>query len=65
LRGRDIDEFLGYISTVDDGLIEDILTYTRYSDGVSDIQWLASKYLFDESALQNNLLLLCSNHYVG
>ncbi len=50
-RGRDVDEFLGYISTVNDALIEDILTYTRYSDGISDIQWLASKYLFDESAL--------------
>ncbi len=47
-RGRNFDEFLSYVSTVDDALIQDILCHTRYSDGETEIQWMADKYEFDE-----------------
>lgn len=50
-RGSDVSAFLEYISTVDNELIEDILTYTRYSDGKSSIQWLANEYQYEAPAL--------------
>ena len=50
-RGSDVSAFLEYISTVDNELIEDILTYTRYSDGKSNIQWLANEYQYEAPAL--------------
>jgi len=50
-RGADLSAFLEYLSVVDEGLIQDILTHTRYSDGESDIQWLVNEYHFDEPAL--------------
>ncbi len=42
-----LDEFLTYICTPCDDLIADIQTYTRFSDGSSDTQWLPQKYLHD------------------
>lgn len=47
-RGKNFDEFLSYVSTVDEVLIQDILCHTRYSDGETEIQWMADKYEFDE-----------------
>lgn len=45
--GADLSAFLEYVTTVDDELIEEILTHTRYSDGETDTQWLAQEYLYD------------------
>ena len=41
-RGGDLSEFLEYLSVVDEGLIRDILTHTRYSDGSGETADLAN-----------------------
>jgi len=46
--GEDIFSFVDKICTVTDDLIGNILSHTRYSDGKTDIQWLAQKYVYDE-----------------
>jgi hypothetical protein len=47
-RGQDIDAFLSYLTTINASLIQSILGHTRYSDGVTDTQWLANEYQFDQ-----------------
>lgn len=47
-EGVDMSAFLTRIATVDRALIEEILGHTRYSDGETEIQWLAQEYLYDE-----------------
>ena len=47
-RGKNFDEFLSYVSTVNESLIQDILCHTRYSDGETQIQWMADEYQYDE-----------------
>lgn len=42
-----LEAFLDYICNPNDSLIDDIQSHTRFSDGVSDIQWLPKKYLHD------------------
>jgi hypothetical protein len=46
--GVDISAFLEHISTVDEALIREIRSHTRYSDGDTEIQWLAREYLYDD-----------------
>lgn len=46
--GKGIFSFLDYICTVTDNLIQNIQSHTRYSDGKTDIQWLAQSYSYDE-----------------
>ena len=41
------DTFLDYLCRMSDELISDIQCYTRFCDGVSDIQWLPETYLYD------------------
>ncbi len=47
-RGENFDEFLSWVSTVDDKLLQDIGGHTRYSDGETETQWMPEKYEFDE-----------------
>lgn len=47
-RGRSFDEFLHYVSNVNDALLQDILCHTRYSDGETETQWLVEKYQYDD-----------------
>jgi len=44
LEGVDLFGFLTKISTVTEALLADIQSHTRYSDGVTDIQWLPIDY---------------------
>lgn len=46
--GNNFQEFLDYICTVTDGLIDNIGSHTRYSDGVTDIQWLPQRYIYSD-----------------
>ena len=46
-EGKDLYSFIDKISTVNEALINNILSHTRYSDGKTDIQWLAQKYEYD------------------
>jgi hypothetical protein len=47
-EGHDLAAFIGKITTVNDALINEILSHTRYRDGKTDTQWLANSYAFDE-----------------
>ena len=45
--GTSFSDFLNGKSVVTDELLQEILGHTRYSDGVSDTQWLCESYQFD------------------
>ena len=45
--GKDLYSFIDKIATVTEELVDDILGHTRYSDGKTDVQWLAQMYEFD------------------
>jgi hypothetical protein len=45
--GADLYSFLDYLCTVTDRLIANIRSHTRYSDGKTDIQWLANSYAYE------------------
>lgn len=46
-RGVTLASFLEFVSTVTDGLLAEISSHTRYSDGHTDTQWLCREYLYD------------------
>ncbi len=48
-EGKDLYRFIDKISTVNESLINNILSHTRYSDGKTDTQWLAQRYECDRS----------------
>jgi hypothetical protein len=46
-RSDDIEGFIAEISTVNEGLIQEISGHTRYFDGKTDMQWLVERYESD------------------
>jgi SMI1-KNR4 cell-wall len=47
--GETLQEFLDYLCTVTDNLIENIGSHTRYSDGKTDIQWIPQRYNYSKN----------------
>ena len=45
--GKNIIDFLEYICSPTEKLIQNIQSHTRYSDGKTDTQWLAQSYKYD------------------
>ncbi len=45
--GKSIIDFLEYICSPTEKLIQNIHSHTRYSDGKTDIQWLAQAYAYE------------------
>lgn len=46
-RGTTFACFLDSVSTVNDSLVKEIRSHTRYCDGHTDTQWLCQDYLYD------------------
>lgn len=46
-RGENLAAFIAAICKVDDALIQEIRTHTRYSDGKTSTQWLAEEYHYE------------------
>lgn len=47
-EGANLEAFLEAKSTVDEALLTEILSHTRYCDGKTSVQWLCREYAFDE-----------------
>ncbi|MFN3712019.1 MAG: hypothetical protein ACK4SX_00015 [Alcanivoracaceae bacterium] len=45
--GTNLYSFIDYLCTVTDRLIANVRSHTRYSDGKTDIQWLANSYTYE------------------
>lgn len=44
---KDVEQFINQLCTINDELLDDIMCYSRYSDGETDTQWIPKKYITD------------------